>query len=125
MHAQLDTIDFSGLDTLGSQMLAHQLDPSSTTLGLPASEPVGTGASTLTTGTNTITNVPGGVSTSNLFVADTSAFKEIPGRIYITVPTPTPVLSTSSDSLLPLAGVGAVGLGAAALSRRSRRRRTA
>lgn len=44
------------------------------------------GANTVTTGSNTITNVPGGVSTSNLTVANTAAFKEIPGRIYITIP---------------------------------------
>ena len=76
------------LDNLGSQMLAHVLDPHSPTLGLPSSEPVGTGATTVTTGSNTITNQIGGVSTSNLDVTDTSSFQEIPGRIYITVPSP-------------------------------------
>jgi hypothetical protein len=74
------------LDTLGSEFLAHVLVPHSPTLGLPSSEPVGTGSTTTTTGTNTVTNVTGGVSTSNLTVANTAAFQEIPGRIYITVP---------------------------------------
>jgi hypothetical protein len=80
------------LDNLGSEMLAHVLVPHSPTLGLPSSEPVGTSASTTTTGTagstQTLTNVAGGVSTSNLNVGDTSAFREIPGRVYITVPKP-------------------------------------
>jgi hypothetical protein len=71
------------LDTLGSEMLAHVLGNHSPTFGLPSSEPVGTGASTVTTGSNTITNATGGVSTSNLTVASTTAFQEIPGRIYI------------------------------------------
>ena len=75
------------LDTLGSEFLAHALVPYSPTLGLPSSEPVGTGATTTTTGSNTVTNVTGGVSTSNLTVASTAPFLEIPGRIYITVPS--------------------------------------
>ena len=75
------------LDTVGSEMLAHPLYPHAHSLGLRASEPVGTGASTVTTGSNTITNVPGGVSTSNLTVASTAGFLEIPGRIYITFPS--------------------------------------
>jgi hypothetical protein len=74
------------LDTLGSEMLAHMLNPWSPSLGLPSAEPVGTGASTTTTGSNTITNTPGGISTSSLTVVSTSPFLEIPGRIYITVP---------------------------------------
>ncbi len=75
------------LDNLGSEFLAHVLVPYSPTLGLPSSEPVGTGSATTTTGSNTVTNTTGGVSTSNLTVASTAAFLEIPGRIYITVPS--------------------------------------
>jgi hypothetical protein len=74
------------LDTAGSEMLAHVLVPHSPTLGLPSSEPVGTGASTSTPaagGSQTVTNVAGGVSTSTLNVVSTKAFREIPGRVYI------------------------------------------
>ena len=86
------------LDTLGSEMLAHGLVLHSPTLGLPSSEPVGTGASTATPaagGSQTVTNVPGGVSnrklrsnssTATRQVNKTTGFLEIPGRIYITVP---------------------------------------
>jgi hypothetical protein len=78
------------LDTVGSEMLAHWLVPWQRSLGLPASEPVGTGSTAVTTGSNTVTNTPGGVSTSNLTVTSTSPFLEIPGRIYITVSPPSP-----------------------------------
>jgi hypothetical protein len=79
-------------------MLAHRLNPWDRSLGLPAAEPVGTGSSTVTTGSNTITNTPGGVSTSNLTVASTAGFTEIPGRIYITFAPPAHATGTSEGS---------------------------
>ena len=98
-------------------MLAHHLNPLAPNLGLPASEPVGTGSSTVTTGSNTITNVPGGVSTSNLYVASTSAFEEIPGRIYITFPPSTQTSGVGQSALLPLAALPLLGIAAGARRR--------
>jgi hypothetical protein len=72
------------LDTLGSQFVAHKLDPSAgPSLGLPASEPTGTTQSTMSVGVQTITHTIGGVSTSKFNVVSTGA-TEMPGRIYVT-----------------------------------------
>jgi hypothetical protein len=79
------------LDNLGSELLAHVLSVRAPNFGLPTSEPVGTGASTTTSGSQTLTNITGGVATSTssepstLNVAKTAPFLEIPGRVYITV----------------------------------------
>jgi hypothetical protein len=73
------------LDTVGSQFLAHRLDPSAgPSLGLPSSEPTGTSQSTVSVGDQTITATIGGVSTSTFNVTSTGT-TEMPGRIYVTV----------------------------------------
>jgi hypothetical protein len=110
------------LDTVGSQFLVHALS-GTTSLGLPATEPVGTGASTASTGANTITNTPGGVSTSTFTVNSTAGFNEIPGRIYV-----TPISSVVPESpfavALPISVAAVLGLGYLVL-RRKRSRVTA
>jgi hypothetical protein len=76
------------LDTVGSQFVAHDLHPNQgPSLGLPASEPTGTNQSTVSVGTQTITDVIGGLSTTSFNVASTGTI-EMPGRIYVTVANP-------------------------------------
>jgi hypothetical protein len=93
------------LDTVGSEFLVHTLDTSAASLGLPASEPVGTGSSTTSTGSNTITNTPGGVSTSSFTVTSTAGFQEIPGRIYV-MPLGEALPESPLTVLLPAMGAG-------------------
>jgi len=69
---------------LGSGLLIHRVQPraSNPLAGLPASEPVNTGATTTVTANAT---VPAGLGAAgvSIDVGDTSGFTEIPGRIYV------------------------------------------
>jgi hypothetical protein len=110
------------LDTVGSQFLVHTLNTGLASLGLPASEPVSTGASTATSGTGsqTVTNTPGGVSTSTFNVASTAGFGEIPGRIYVTPQAPL-VPESPLTVALPISAFAVLGLGFLILRRRHNR----
>lgn len=106
------------LDTVGSQFLVHTLDTATGSLGLPPTEPVGTGASTVSTGTSTVTNTPGGVSTSSFTVASTAGFNEIPGRILVTPGPGNNLPEAPLGIALPVAGLAMLGLGYLVLRRR-------
>lgn len=80
----LYTLDRPTADRLGSGLLIHRVQPraSNPLAGLPASEPVNTGATTTVTANAT---VPAGLGAAgvSIDVGDTSGFTEIPGRIYV------------------------------------------
>jgi hypothetical protein len=109
------------LDTLGSEFLARQLSAGSPNYGLLASEPVGTGSSTTSVGTQTITDAPGGVSTSTFNAVDTTPFQEIPGRIYVTPPVGAILPESPLNVALPITGAGMLGLAFLVVRRRGRR----
>lgn len=107
------------LDTVGSQFLAHVLTAGTASLGLPASEPVGTQSSTTSTGTQTVTHVVGGTASTTAFnVASTAGFNEIPGRIYVTTGPPPGLPESPAGWAIPAAGAGLLGLGLVAARRR-------